>query len=433
MLNTIRYLYDLKKNERLEKSKLDELVNKKINHIVHHAYHNSPYYKDLFKRENINVHNIESVEDIKAIPLLSKASLQNNLKTMVTKNLEEMHVLQTSGTSSAPAFIAFDRAAMEMVGAMKIRNKLAVGIRPGDKWAIFVRESKKDAKQRQAVKGLLRLLSKHFFMKGLELKADLSNVAWIDEDDLTRLNKFNPTIIHMFPSYMKLLGQKIEEGAIDINPKLLLSNGELMDRGTREYLEDIYGTYPLDIYGIVEVNEIAWECKEHNGYHINSDCIHVELVDKDGEQVAPGERGELVVTSLYNFGMPIIRYRTGDFAVASDETCSCGRTLPLLERIEGRIKDSITLNDGRLISPYQFLAECRLHEIENIKWFQINQLENNKFLMQFIPKKASNQISDEIIDKMKAVLGQNIYVDTRCVNSIPREKYPSGKYSYVLK
>ena len=125
-----------------------------------------------------------------------------------------------------------------------------------------------------------------------------------------------------------------------------------------------------DVYGAVEFGDIAWECERHEGYHVNADCLVVELL-RDGRPALQGEAGEVVCTSLQSYAMPLIRYRLGDEGVFSTDRCGCRRGLPLLKVISGRADDCIHLPDGGLISPRALVSA--LAYIEGVRQYRIAQ------------------------------------------------------------
>src|SRR5437867_7666028 len=141
-------------------------------------------------------------------------------------------------------------------------------------------------------------------------------------------------------------------------------------------------------YGCEEVSLIACECERHQGLHINADSVHVEILrtDETGAltmPVRPGESGSVVVTDLTNRAMPIIRYQVGDVAVLSDRICSCGRGLPLLERIEGRDADYIVTPAGQLISGISLTENFAL-QVPGVVQFQIVQETVGRFLFRLV-------------------------------------------------
>jgi phenylacetate-CoA ligase len=119
-------------------------------------------------------------------------------------------------------------------------------------------------------------------------------------------------------------------------------------------MEDVFDAPFYDQYGAAEIDRSAWQCPERQGYHMDIDSVITEFVDKDGNPVADGEQGEIVLTSLFNHAMPLIRYAIGDVGAPSDETCSCWRNLPLMKIVEGRKDSFLTIPGDRIVSPMVF-------------------------------------------------------------------------------
>ncbi len=124
----------------------------------------------------------------------------------------------------------------------------------------------------------------------------------------------------------------------------------------RRRLESAFGAPVLDVYGSTECKEIAWQCPSGAGYHVNMESVVVELLGSDGREVSSGETGDVVVTTLTNRAMPLIRYVTGDRARRVDGPCPCGRGLERLEGIEGRMSEYLHLPGGALLSPYELTS-----------------------------------------------------------------------------
>jgi phenylacetate-CoA ligase len=183
-----------------------------------------------------------------------------------------------------------------------------------------------------------------------------------------------------------------------------------------------------DTYGCREVAMLAGECPEHAGYHISSETVLLEFV-RDGEGVSAGELGEILITDLQNYGMPLIRYSVGDAGEPSDELCSCGRGLPLMKSIEGRVTDFICTADGKYISgPALTLIFSDL----NVVRYQVVQRKIDQFLVSVIVDHGYSEADDlKIVSRMKTLIAPNIEVDVQHVNSIPKSSR-SGKHRAII-
>ena len=139
-------------------------------------------------------------------------------------------------------------------------------------------------------------------------------------------------------------------GALDgqaPRPRVVFSQGEVLDRGTAGLVERVLGTAPVDVYGLTEAGYVGWQCERREHLHVNAEVCMVEVL-VDGRRAAPGEVGSVVVTDLRGRTAPMIRYDTGDLAFAPEEPCACGRTLPLLGRVAGRAREALAAPGGRM-------------------------------------------------------------------------------------
>jgi phenylacetate-CoA ligase len=182
-------------------------------------------------------------------------------------------------------------------------------------------------------------------------------------------------------------------------------------------------------YGCEEVSLIACECERHEGLHVNCDGVYVELV-RDGRPVGPGESGLVVVTDLTNRAMPIIRYQVGDVATWSEKTCSCGRGMPLLKRIEGRDADYVTTARGELVSGIS-LTENFAMLVPGIAQLQIIQEELDRFTFRIV---KGDDFGPESLSRIAELVAERFGSEARyeCeyVDSIPQER--SGKYRFCI-
>ncbi len=154
---------------------------------------------------------------------------------------------------------------------------------------------------------------------------------------------------------------------LTVNPvKAVISTSMMLLDNERVVIEQAFGCKVGNRYGCEEVGLIASECEQHKGLHINAEHTFVELLRPDGRPAAPGEEGDIVVTDLVNRGMPLIRYRIEDVGVASGRVCSCGRHMPLMEKVVGRVADFLIRRDGSLVQGVS-LVEKTLTAVDGVR------------------------------------------------------------------
>ena len=398
---------------------LNDIQQSKLKEIINFSYNNIDFYKSKLLQKNINLNNKINLSDL---PFTTKDELQfHNIETLTFSNMDISNCIirKTSGSTGKPLHIYVDRRAASIDRAVWLRALLLNGLSLFDKVAVLPNP---DNVYRE----------NWWFQKFRIFRRKYINVLDEFEKQINDLKNYKPDIIRSYPSHLLVLKDHIKEG--DVNPRSVFTSAELLDKRSRDTIESMFSSELFDYYATEEFNLIAWECKEHDGYHVNSDNIVLEIV-KDDVCVSPGEEGEIVLTSLNNHFMPLIRYQIGDIGVLKEESCSCGISLPLLEIIEGRKDDFLTAMNGRLVSPrslsdvFQFPSA----KYEGIKQFQIVQERSdliNVFLV-FNEKDLEHDRTIEIVEhKIKEILGSEMRVSFKIVDSLKKEH--TGKTRKII-
>ena len=196
-----------------------------------------------------------------------------------------------------------------------------------------------------------------------------------------------------------MLAKEVEKKGRDaIKPRLIMGGAECSEHSSYQFIEKVFDAPFYDQYACDEMGWMAWQCKEKNEYHIDADSIIMQFVDDDGEEVSPGERGEIVCTSLFNYAVPFIRYAVGDVGIPSNEECPCGRILPLMKMIEGRTDSFILLPDGRVLSPMALNAVGEMFMYHgDIDQYRI--IQRKKDLIEFLIKLSSDGVDQTVVEK----------------------------------
>lgn len=339
-INKLRLLHQVRKNQWLKSSELEELQNKKLRSIVNHAYYNTEFYHRKFKAAGLKPEDIKTIHDLNKLPFTTKQEVrEHSLGSMLAKNtdLNNCKIIPTSGSTGKPLKAVYDTAADDFSKAVNLRSMMENGLKFRDKWVNIGDTRTANNPSWFQKLGVFNLHTLNLF----------DNIG----DQVNALTKINPDTIAGYPSQLKLIAHYVKNNSIDtLNPQTVFTTAELLDPSTRELINSAFNVELVDLFGCIEVNRTAWECPEHCGYHLDVDSVISEFI-QDGENVSAGERGNIVYTSLYNYAMPLIRYEVGDTGIPTDELCSCGRRLPLMKSVEGRCDDFIILPSGKLISP----------------------------------------------------------------------------------
>jgi phenylacetate-CoA ligase len=246
---------------------------------------------------------------------------------------------------------------------------------------------------------------------------------------MSALSHWKPQIITGYVMTLKLLASEISSHKQkNINPRLIFHSSGILDETSRTFISNVLGGKVIDIYGSDEGGCIAWECPKCNGYHINSDLLILELLT-NGNAISKNT-GEVVITNLHSYAMPLIRYKQGDVASFSDSTNLCKRGFPLLKNIQGRIDDFITLPSGRKISPHPFY--WALLDIPEVSEWKIVQQQKDLLNIEIVVKNntSSNNICTRISDNLNKILCNEMKIDIYSVQNIARN--PNQKFRSVM-
>jgi phenylacetate-CoA ligase len=215
------------------------------------------------------------------------------------------------------------------------------------------------------------------------------------------------------------------KGVDDIRFKGIISTAETLVPEERQVVEAVFGPVVFDRYGSEEVSLIASECPSHEGLHVAAENLYVEILDDGGT-----EPGRVVVTDLVNTAMPLVRYEIGDLATWRTGQCPCGRGLPRLGRVYGRVTDFLYAPDGRRISGVSILDTFMIH-IPGIKQAQIVQEELDAITIRVLPDSRFDDATRARLDRTVAdVFGVAMRHRVELVDAIPRT--PRGKFQFTI-
>jgi phenylacetate-CoA ligase len=243
------------------------------------------------------------------------------------------------------------------------------------------------------------------------------------DEYLQQIIKFNPRYIRGYPSSIAILAEHaLEHGIGGINPKGVMTTAETLSKSQREMISSAFHCDVFDQFGCFDGGANACECDQHSGYHISVERSVHEFLDDSGSPVAPGENGHIILTDLWNYAMPFIRYDAGDMGVPTDRTCPCGRGLPLLEKITGRTVEQIVLPDGKRL-PGLLLTDIFEHGdvVTAIQDYQIVQEKVDKFVINIVKSdRYTSAMSKEIEEFFWGHLGRDAEIRFNFLEEIPR-------------
>jgi phenylacetate-CoA ligase len=228
---------------------------------------------------------------------------------------------------------------------------------------------------------------------------------------------FKPTMLRGYTSSLYYLAQVMSGKGVKLNVKSVSTTGETMFDFQRELIESFYGCRAHDGYG-GEGMEIAGQCETEPGYHVNAESVVLEVVDSEGQACPDGVEGQIVLTDLNHYSMPFIRYNIQDMGVRSGKACACGRGLPVLDRIAGRLTDIGVTPSGKPIF-VQFFSIVLRGVVSKVRGFQVVQERPDLITLYVVPGDGFDEVRQEVVAKAQDYVGGDVRVELKTVDDIP--------------
>lgn len=422
----------LEKTQWLPKQDIERLQIRNLRMLLRHAYKTVPYYHRIFKSRGFSPDNVMSIKDLEKLPILTKADIRKHFKELLSINYPKKKlILSQSGGTGDQIWFYVTREQISWEIAAEFRAYKWANYNFGDRCIIFWGSLIDLAKTTKLIKRLTNFL---------ENVAVLNTYIMLSDEILDKyvlfMRKFNPEIIRGYANSIYMIAKYIlEKGIKYAHPKSVITTAETLLDFQRKTIEEAFNCPVFDYYGSREIGSIAAECNIHNGYHISAENVVLECV-KDGQQVSPGESGEILITSLRNYGMPFIRYAIGDVGKLSDDDCACGRGLPLLDSIEGRVSQFMSIFDKKLgkivpvspAGPGLFGGALMYLPIER---YRIIQESLDKIIIVAVKGRNYTQKHTELlVEHIRKFLGDNVTLEIKFVDYLP--PLPSGKRSVFI-
>jgi len=392
----------------------------KLKELLEFAFSHSPFYKNLYQEAGITPDDIRCLEDLRRLPSIDKSDLINQLDRMLPSKPHFLWSQKTTGGSTGePVKLYKNPMALARERCATWRGYEWAGLRIGDAQLRFWGVPHDRISSWKAI--LTDLIANRRRISAFNLT----------EESLLRYyrsaRKYKPRYLYGYVSVIEEFARFISQKGLEPIPSLrsVITTSEVLSPEVKNTIEASFKVRVFNEYGCGEVGSIAHEC-EKGSMHLMADNV---IVEKDtGNEVT----GELLVTDLFNYATPLIRYRLGDFATFSNQRCPCGRGLPVMESIHGRAYDILLMPDGRRVHPEAviYVFEDIQRDTKAFKQFQIIQNSPSEILVKIVP---ADLFDDSIKYKIKILLESRLSKDIKykfeTVPKIPREV--SGKMRVV--
>ncbi|HOD20554.1 MAG TPA: hypothetical protein PK274_10080 [Candidatus Fermentibacter daniensis] len=398
-----------------------------LRRLVNHCFESVPYYRRLFREIGIDPGDVSSPADLVRIPLLDKERVREILPELLSERFtpKQRHFESTGGTSGTP-LLFYSRKGYSSQREVAFWHDLAgrTGYRPGNRLAVL----RNDA-----------LPGKHLFVYNPRICQLILDPFKLNPGNVGRyieaMRSYGTRFLHTYPSGATVLLKFAAEAGIDAWGilKAVLCASENVYEGQREFIEERTGARFFSFYGHSEKLVLAGECEYSTGYHSYPEYGILELVDGAGRPVtSPGIRGEIVGTGFNNPVMPLLRYRTGDFAEwAADQDCPCGRHHPIMIDVAGRwLQEMVLGRSGARIS----ITSINMHTdaFNRVRKFQFVQKERGKLILNIMKNDDFTEsdaaaIRSAILGKVKGELD----LELDFVDGIPTTG--RGKHRFLIQ
>lgn len=422
----LSYARKFQRTQWLSDIELRQLQFRLLRTQLIHAYRHVEFYRRKMEEEKITPLDLRSIDDLTMLPVLTKRDIKQHASELLASNIpdDQRDWNQTGGSTGTPVQFWVDLERFDARRASTDRHNEWAGFRPGD-WCAVLWGSTFELGSRS----IPEITWKHRILERT-LTLNTSQISDKDLDEfIALLRQFRPRYLKAYAQSATMFARHcLEKGIDDIHFDSIITSAEVLLPENQILIERVFRGKVFNRYGCRELSVIASECEHHTGLHVNADALVVEIDPLPG---AASGSGRVLVTDLYNRSMPLIRYDIGDVAQwATGKPCPCGRSLPRLANIEGRITDFLHLPDGKLISgPSLALLVGQMSEILQAQFVQPSPHE---IRLDVVPAPGYGAHTvDELTRRLYPYFRRQVCFSVRAVPRIASEI--SGKYRFVKK
>ncbi len=435
--------------DKMDREQRQALRDQRLRELVLHARANSPFYRELYK-------DVPGAFRLTDLPGTDKRTLMANWNDWVCDRhltLEDAErfmedksniggklkgkylVFTTSGSTGEPLVAVYDRTANSVMGGISAVRS-------------FARKEDMAAFIRRGGKSIGVFADDGFYLGNSSIRSRLKTMPWKRRQlavssalyplpkITAQLNAFQPAMLGGYPSNLELLIDEAQAGRLKISPVLIMTGGEYLSDSLRKRLAETFHCYVQTSYSCTEGGTVACECRERH-FHVNDDWLIVEPVDRQGAPVPDGVLSDrILLTNLYNYTQPFIRYEVTDRVIMHHEPCRCGNPSPWLE-LEGRTDDVTSFTeDGKEIRIAPLSVYAVLKEIRGLRRFQVLVLAENRLELRLEEKEGADREAAFAAAKERLtayLASQGVRHATVVLSEEPQRQDPrSGKFKHIV-
>lgn len=414
LANERRPLEDLSREQEAAKRRLVERAVREV-----------PFYREHYGKVGFEIGDMGQEGWFERLPIVTKADLRAHFEAMTNPALRRYRKISTTGGSTGtPTKAGYDGRLCEAVYSWRLQE--AYGVHPWDDHA-YVWRLPRASRVSRFVNAALWWPSRH-----LKLDASFMDERSI-EAFLGRYNRVRPMLLQGYVGAITQLAQFAFDRGLEVwSPKCVWVTSAPLAAVQRALIGEVFGAPVCDQYGSCEVRWIAQQCPEAKGLHVNVEHVAIEFVDARNRAVPRGEYGKVLLTNLEDFVFPLIRYENGDRGRWLTEPCPCGRTLPCIDTVKGRVSESFVMPSGMVVNG-EFLTTLFDNDPDLVHGFRVTQHKDASITVNYIPAKeteAARKRLAAIQSALEARLDREVPVRFVPVAELPHDR---GKLRFVVR
>ena len=427
-------LWHARGEERLPYRPLDEIAGlqaRRVRAIVAHAYEQVPHYREIMDREALHPRDFRTADDLARLPIVTGEDVARVPERFLSRDRHRRGgiTIRSSGTSGMAKRIDYDAAALFLTMAQGHRRRVILARFVGRKYGYREMSATRSGSVDLQVRAFY---ASHFWAPGkIEFQRSVLSPRDSFEENVAQLNAFRPDLLSGYGTYLGALFRAASERRLEVfRPKVVLYGGDRMADADRRLIETEYGVPVLSGYQAAEALRMSFQCEWRQGFHVDLDRVAFRVVNGRGEALGPGESGHMVISNLTNRATVLLNYKLGDVVTLGGSACPCGRSLPTLDRIEGRSDDLVALPGGEVA--HSLVIMEGLQAVAGVVQVQLVQEELRRFKLLVVGNSRVDRerTGRELGAALRRVLGEDLSLELEWVDAIPPG--PGGKVRAVV-
>jgi phenylacetate-CoA ligase len=389
---------------------------------ITYCYRHVPWYRQTLDALKLRPEDFTKLTDIQHLPIISKSQVRQDKSLFISDQYDpkHCHTSFSSGSTGEPFASHFDSLSWYRKRFLnKLLARAACGMKPGQRTAILDVDDRATMIKKNRLARYARPLQQ---VRVLSIFGDTAALV-------AELQHFRPANIYGYPSHLVQLASYLRQADVTVTGiRQIFTSSEFLSASTRSYVEATLGAPIYDIYGSTEFKEVAWQCPERGGYHVNAKEVMCEIIEQGQPQTA-GKIGDIVLTDLRNRALPLLRFHIGDRGQKIAGPCPCGRSLPMIAPANGRNSDFLTLPGDRQLSGY--LLTTAVEKFTDLVRYQFVQADARRLVVNSVwDNPPCTETLEQLQREVCEVTDNTLCVEVQVLPEIPVEN--SRKHKVII-